>query len=436
MNKIKNLLSPIIPLSVPPELKERFDDIQLKNSLRRVRIISIIAFLSKLSDVAFYFFSNDNLIIEKLFSLRENIEIIIIILFNLFIVLFRKNKNIVLWFLCYIYAAISFVLYSFDMKPTDLISLVDVPFLFSLILILYTLIPDFKPRIFIPFAFLFCVYTIYICDINTANSNVPVGLPFALRTFIINIFVGIIIIKILYYNNTVKIFVQENELQNYNDNLEMMVREKTKTITELKNAIMETIAELVERRDNATGGHISRTSRFLRIVVNAMIAKGIHMGKTDSDIEQIIMSAQLHDVGKIAIDDSILRKPGKLDNDEFEAMKKHTIIGGEIIKEIQNKTEESEFLEYAYTFAVYHHEKWDGSGYPFGIAAEKIPLPARLMALIDVYDALISERPYKKAFTREEAVKIIADGKGTHFDPVLTDLFLSVSDQLIVEGKK
>jgi len=125
-----------------------------------------------------------------------------------------------------------------------------------------------------------------------------------------------------------------------------------------------------------------------------------------------------------------LRKPGKLDNDEFEAMKKHTIIGGEIIKEIQNKTEESEFLEYAYMFAVYHHEKWDGSGYPFGIAGEKIPLPARLIALIDVYDALISERPYKKAFTHEEALKIIADGKGTHFDPVLTDLFLSVSGKL------
>ncbi len=159
--------------------------------------------------------------------------------------------------------------------------------------------------------------------------------------------------------------------------------------------------------------------------------------KTSSlDTEQIIMSAQLHDVGKIAIDDSILRKPGKLDKDEFEAMKKHTVIGGEIIKEIQNKTEESEYLEYAYTFAVYHHEKWDGSGYPFGIAGEKIPLPARLMALIDVYDALISERPYKKAFTHEEAIKIIADGKGTHFDPVLTDLFLSVADKLIVEANK
>jgi len=426
MDRIKSLFFSIIPVPVPVELKEKFSDIQLKNSLLRLRIVSIIALLAKLADGVFSLFSNDNLIIESIFNLRSIIEIVIIVLFNI-IAFFGRNKKSLLWLLCYLYAASSFVLYSFDMAPTDLISLINIPILFSIILILYTLVPDFKPAIFLPFAFLFFVYTVYKCDLEVQS-----GMTFILRSFIMNIFVAVIIIKILYYNNTVKIFVQEKELQNYNDNLEGMVREKTKKITELKNAIMETIAELVERRDDATGGHISRTSKLFKIVTDAMIAKGMNIGKTSLDIEQIILSAQLHDVGKIAIDDSILRKPGKLDKDEFEAMKKHTTIGGEIIKEIQNKTEESEFLEYAYTFAVYHHEKWDGSGYPFGIAAEKIPLPARLMALIDVYDALISERPYKKAFTREEAVKIIADGKGTHFDPVLTDLFLSVSDKLIV----
>jgi len=426
-----------MPVSVPVELKEKFDDIQLKNSLLRIRVVSIIALLSKLADVVFSLLSNDNFVIEMLYSLREIMEIVIIVLFNACIIFFkRSNSKTILWFLCYVYIASSFVLYSFDMRPTDLITLINVPILFSIILILYTLIPDFKPKIFIPFAFLFFIYTTYICDINTAYGNVPISLPFILRSFIMNVFVAILIIKILYYNNSVKIFIQENELQNYNDNLEGMVQEKTKTITELKNAIMETIAELVERRDDATGGHISRTSKFLKIVADAMIAKGIKIGKASLDVDQIIMSAQLHDVGKIAIDDSILRKPGKLDNDEFEAMKKHTVIGGEIIKEIQKKTEESEFLEYAYTFAVFHHEKWDGSGYPYGIAGEKIPLPARLMALIDVYDALISERPYKKAFTHEEALKIIADGKGTHFDPVLTDLFLSVSNKLNVEGNR
>jgi putative two-component system response regulator len=111
-------------------------------------------------------------------------------------------------------------------------------------------------------------------------------------------------------------------------------------------------------------------------------------------------------------------------------MKKHTVFGGEIIKRIQNKAGEGEFLNYAEIFAVYHHEKWDGSGYPYGLAGEDIPLPARLMAIIDVYDALISERPYKKAFSHIEAIKIIKDGSGSHFDPVLTDLFLETSKNL------
>jgi putative two-component system response regulator len=136
-------------------------------------------------------------------------------------------------------------------------------------------------------------------------------------------------------------------------------------------------------------------------------------------------------VGKIAIDDSILRKPAKLNKVEFEEMKKHTIFGGEIIKEIQKKTTESEFLNYAYMFAVYHHEKWDGSGYPYGIKGENIPLPARIMAIIDVYDALISERPYKKAFSYEGAIKIIKEGENSHFDPDLVEIFISASKQFV-----
>jgi len=144
----------------------------------------------------------------------------------------------------------------------------------------------------------------------------------------------------------------------------------------------------------------------------------------------MILSAQLHDVGKIAIDDSILRKPCKLTDEEFEKMKKHTILGGEIIKKIQSKTGENDFLNYASIFSVYHHEKWDGSGYPYGICGKNIPLQARIMAIIDVYDALISERPYKKPFSHEEAIKIINEGSGTHFDPVLIDVFMSVSNQL------
>ena len=259
----------------------------------------------------------------------------------------------------------------------------------------------------------------------------------AILTDSINIILFIIITKILLYNSKVKNYVNthminslNNELQNYSHNLEEMVNKRTATIVELKNAIMETIADLVERRDDTTGGHISRTSSYLKIVIGLMLKQGLYRNQTESwNIDQMVLSAQLHDVGKIAIDDSILRKPAKLDEDEFEKMKKHTIFGGEIIKEIQEKTTESEFLNYAYVFAVYHHEKWDGSGYPYGIAGENIPLPARLMAIIDVYDALLSERPYKKAFSHEEAIKIIKDGKGSHFDPDLVEIFISASKQ-------
>jgi HD-GYP domain-containing protein (c-di-GMP phosphodiesterase class II) len=232
-------------------------------------------------------------------------------------------------------------------------------------------------------------------------------------------------------NKDKEIEKQKDELLNYNNNLEQMVQEKTRTIIVLKNAVMETIADLVERRDNTTGGHILRTSNYMRIIIEAIIKEKLYHEQTALwNIEQMILSSQLHDVGKIGIDDIILQKPGKLSDVEFETMKRHTLLGGDIIKEIQQKTGESEFLDYAFIFAVYHHEKWNGTGYPYNISNEKIPLPARLMAIIDVYDALLSARPYKKPFLHEEAIKIISDGKGSSFDPLLTELFLSVAHQL------
>jgi putative two-component system response regulator len=194
---------------------------------------------------------------------------------------------------------------------------------------------------------------------------------------------------------------------------------------------METTAELVEYRDDATGGHISRTSKYIKALIDELLTRGLFKEQTGSwNIDQLVLSAQLHDVGKITIADRILKKPGKLTEDEFEEMKKHTVMGGNIIERMQAKIAEKTFLDYARIFAIYHHERWDSAGYPNGLKGEDIPLLARLMSLIDVYDALISKRPYKEPFTREEALAIIKDGKGTQFDPVLTDLFLSVADRL------
>jgi putative two-component system response regulator len=220
---------------------------------------------------------------------------------------------------------------------------------------------------------------------------------------------------------------QQRELKNFNDNLQRMVDEKTNTVLELQDAILKTVADLVESRDDITGGHIERTRRGVGLLVEALLDHPV-FGKEVSgwDIKLLLQSSQLHDVGKIAISDRILQKPGKLDSKEFEEMKKHATFGVQIIEKIEASTSASNFLKYAKIFAGTHHEKWDGSGYPNGLTGNDIPIQGRIMALADVYDALVSVRPYKKAFTHAEAVQIIHDGKGTQFDPALTDVFIKI----------
>ncbi|MDR2403612.1 MAG: response regulator [Spirochaetaceae bacterium] len=224
--------------------------------------------------------------------------------------------------------------------------------------------------------------------------------------------------------------IQRRELQNFNDNLQQMVTEKTHTVLELQNAILKTVADLVECRDDITGGHIERTQRGLRILVNALLDQGLYPELFSVlDIELFLQSSQLHDVGKIAISDQILKKPGPLTKEEFDNMKQHTTFGVKIIEKIEAGTSACDFLDYAKILAGSHHEKWNGQGYPLGQKGDEIPIQGRLMAIADVYDALTSERPYKKAFSHEEAVQIILEGRGTHFDPLLTDMFEKVSEE-------
>jgi len=223
---------------------------------------------------------------------------------------------------------------------------------------------------------------------------------------------------------------QAAELKNFNHNLQKMVEEKTQNVLELQNALLKTMAELVECRDDITGGHIERTQHGMKTLLEAIEKSGAFCEETkDWDANLLLQSCQLHDVGKISIDDSILKKPGKLSYEEFEEMKKHAVFGEKVIEKIQTLTRESEFLKYAKVFAASHHEKWNGKGYPRGLNGNEIPLLGRIMAIADVYDALTSERPYKKAFTHEEAVRIITEGSGTQFDPVLVELFVQNSEQ-------
>lgn len=218
---------------------------------------------------------------------------------------------------------------------------------------------------------------------------------------------------------------QKDELKNYNDNLQEMVEEKTKTVLELQNAVMQTVAELVEYRDDITGGHIERTQCYLKILVDALLEHDTYKNDILTwDLDLFLQSSRLHDVGKIAIKDNILQKPARLTNEEFDEMKKHTSFGVQIIKKIEKSTSQNTFLKHAMVLAGSHHERWDGTGYPLGISCASIPLQGRLMAIADVYDALTNERPYKKAFSHEEAVEIIKNERETHFEPLLVDIFL------------
>jgi response regulator RpfG family c-di-GMP phosphodiesterase len=216
-----------------------------------------------------------------------------------------------------------------------------------------------------------------------------------------------------------------------NDNLQNIVEERTQKIVKLQNSILKTMSNLVEYRDFVTGEHVERTQYGVSLILEEIRRQKIFAEIIkDWDTNLILQSVQLHDIGKIAISDLILNKPAKLTEEEYEKMKEHAAYGFKIIERIEADSEESELLNHAKIFALTHHEKWDGTGYPNRLRGHNIPLQGRIMAIADVYDALISERPYKKAFTREEAFKIIIDGKGTLFDPVLIELFMEVFNKL------
>ena len=206
--------------------------------------------------------------------------------------------------------------------------------------------------------------------------------------------------------------------------------EKTEQLQSLQNGIVFVLADMVENRDKGTGGHIERTTTYINILLDAMIAQGLYSDQIEEiDTELFVSSARLHDVGKIAISDVILNKPGKLTDEEFEIMKTHAAEGERVIDQIVDRTGNGEFLHNAKLFAGYHHERWDGRGYPYRLAGTDIPVQGRIMAFADVYDALVSIRPYKKPFTAEEAVAMIMENAGGQFDPAIADVFYSVRDK-------
>ena len=217
---------------------------------------------------------------------------------------------------------------------------------------------------------------------------------------------------------------QRKELEHYNENLMSMVKEKTKIIEELQHAVIYTLSDLIERRDGLTGGHVTRTQKYLRTLADGLVESGEYGDELEgADLDLWVESAQLHDIGKVGIPDDILKKPAKLTPEEFDIIKTHPLIGEQALTRALEMTSAKDFLSHAAVVAATHHEKWDGSGYPAGLSGKKIPLIGRLMAIADVYDALVSERPYKSAFSHDAAVEIILAESGKHFDPVLVEVF-------------
>ena len=271
---------------------------------------------------------------------------------------------------------------------------------------------------------------------NDSYANIPVifltgrtdadseayGIELGAVDFILKPFSEPVLLNRIKYHLHIDTIIRERTVQ---------LIERTKQLVRLQNGIVYIMADLVEKRDRNTGGHIDRTAIYMKLLIDAMLDQHVYadeMRGWNNDL--VVSSARLHDVGKIVIPDSILNKPGSLTDEEYEIMKEHTVEGERIIDKATQQTGDTEFLHNAKVIAAYHHERWDGTGYPYQLKRTEIPLQARLMAIGDVYDSLVSERPYKKGFPHEEAVSIIMEGADKHFDPQIAKIFYDVNDQI------
>src|SRR5450830_527676 len=220
-------------------------------------------------------------------------------------------------------------------------------------------------------------------------------------------------------------------LRDKNDYLELEVEKRTRELSAIQDVTILAMASLAETRDTETGGHIRRTQFYVKALAEKLKTHPRFSAfLTPNNINMLFKSAPLHDIGKVGIPDRILLKPGRLDPAEFETMKTHTTLGYNAISHAETALGTTvDFLSFAKTIALSHQEKWDGSGYPQGLIGDAIPIPARLMAVADVYDALISRRIYKAAISHDQAKVIMAEGRGTHFDADIYDAFAAIEDE-------
>jgi len=217
-----------------------------------------------------------------------------------------------------------------------------------------------------------------------------------------------------------------NRIRNHLD-IDEIIQKRTEQLTQLNDGIVFTFADNIERRDKKAEGHIDRVSSLLKSLLDDMASLGVYIDELRRwDIDSFISAALLHDVGKLVIPDCILNKPGQLTDEEYQLVKTHTIAAEKIIDQMNSRTGEMGFFNNARQIAAYHHEHWDGTGYPYGLKRTGIPLHGRIMAVIDVYDALATDRPYREALPHDEAIRIIRSDAGRQFDPLIADVFCGI----------
>ena len=230
---------------------------------------------------------------------------------------------------------------------------------------------------------------------------------------------------------TMYILHDMTDTYNYTDRLKKDVAEQTKKVISIQHSVIASFAKKIEARDGVTGLHIKHTCEYVKIVAKALKEEGKYKDiLTDEYLDYVIQAAPLHDIGKIAIPDYVLKKADRLTNEEFEIIKTHPAVGAKIIDETLAGLEDDAYVKITRDVALYHHEKWDGNGYPKGLKGEDIPLCARIMAIADVYDALRSKRSYKEGFSKEKSKDIIWESSGTHFDPEIVETFMNHIEEI------
>lgn len=265
-----------------------------------------------------------------------------------------------------------------------------------------------------------------ISRIFEAGANDYVNKPFNKEELIARVGVNVKIKRMISEQKRLEL-----KLLEANRDLDRKVKERTRTIEETQEALLIGLAKLAEYRDPETGAHIERTRALCMALAIAASLDGRFSEQVTSDfIGNLYRSAPLHDIGKVGVPDHILNKPGKLTNEEFEEMKAHSVGGGKAIEEAEKSLKGNSFLETARNIAFHHHEKWNGGGYPSGLAADEIPLEARIMAIADVYDALINKRVYKPPLSHEEAMSLILAESGKQLDPSLVEIFMRIEKEV------